>query len=137
MTGKYSDVQFLRNLFIASAAVALLSAYPIAVYASSFQLFSIITGYFISLVIALIGFFLNKNAYEKSMKNFMVMVFGGIGIRMIITGILLVIALLFLKLDTVTLVSSVMFFYFLFISLEIHFLHRKTSEDKLNLNTTR
>ena len=137
MTEKYSDVRFLRNLFFASAAVALLSAYPVSVYATAFQIYSIITGYIISLVIALVGFFLNKKAYEKSLRSFMVMVFGGIGIRMIITAISLVIALTLLKLDPVVLVLSVMFFYFLFISLEIYFLHRKTGEDKLNLKTTR
>ena len=84
---------------------------------------------------------INELAFKKSVKSFMVIVFGGMGIRMMFIAISIVILLYIAGLDEVTLVASVFFFYILFIVLEINYLHtkqllnKKTAADSQSLGT--
>lgn len=60
----------------------------------------------------------------------MMLVFGGMGIRLILVMLFLVILIQFTTLDSISLVGSVFFFYTLFISIEIYFLHKKQLQVK-------
>ena len=131
---KKLDLHFVRNIFIASIIVFIISAYPIHLYASANQITSIFYGYLISLINILIGYGFNEIALSKSPKKFMAVVFGSLLIRLMLMSIILLILLTYSGLDQVALVSSIFFFYFLFISLEIHFLFKKTSGKNLKLN---
>ncbi len=128
MTGipKY-DWKFIRDIFAASAIVTVLSIYPIYFYASHTQVYSFLTGYLISLLNILTGFALNEIAFEKKIKSFMVIVIGGMIARMIVVITLLLLLLRFTDLDTVSLVSSVFFFYFMFTAIEIFHLSKRNS----------
>ncbi|RPI15643.1 MAG: hypothetical protein EHM58_13735 [Ignavibacteriae bacterium] len=131
---KKLDLHFIRNILLASIIVLIISAYPIHIYASANQVISIFYGYLISLINILIGYGFNEIALSKSPKKFMAIVFGSLLFRLMLMSLVLVLLLTYSGLDTVTLVSSVFFFYFLFISLEIHFLFKKTSGKNLKLN---
>jgi len=117
--------RFLKSIAVFSLITFIIAAYPLYKYNSGVQLYSILSGFFISLINALLGFRLNIMAFEKSMKSFMVLVFGGLGLRMIIVIIFLVILLQFSFFEPFSLIASVFFFYILFISIEIYFLHQK------------
>jgi hypothetical protein len=117
--------RFLKVIAVYSLITFIIAAYPLYKYTSGVQLYSIISGFVISLLNALLGFKLNVTAFEKSMKSFMVLVFGGLGIRVIIVILFLVILLQFSLFEPFSLIASVFFFYILFISIEIYFLHRK------------
>ena len=94
------------------------------------------SGYIISLINAIIGYKLNTMAFNKPTKSFMVLVFGGMGIRLIVVMLFLVILIQFTALDSLSLVGSVFFFYTLFISIEIYFLHKiQRQVKKHNLDT--
>lgn len=134
MTGiKKYDWRFVRDTLTASVIVAVLAIYPVYRYTSEIQLYSILSGYFISLLNVFAGFSLNELAFEKKIKSFMVIVIGGMTIRMIGVIILLVLLLHYTILDTVYLVSSVFFFYFVFTSIEIYNLSKKSSRKVLKL----
>jgi len=126
---KKPELRFVRNVLIASVIVFVLAFYPVYTYASGIQTLSIICGYFISLINVLIGYGINERAFSKKVKSFMVIVFGGMAVRMVFVMIVLVLLLTFSVLDTVSLVSSVFFFYFLFIAIEIHSLFKKSSKN--------
>ena len=132
---KKYDTAFLRYVLYASLIVFIAAYYPVYKYASSLQISSIIYGYLISLVNVLIGYGLTGIAFEKKVKSFMVIVFGGMLVRMLLVAVLLLILLYIAKLDAASLVASVFFFYFLFISIEIKFLFKKSSESKINSNS--
>lgn len=117
------DSKFYKYLIITSVVTIVIAAYPVTIYASSLQLYSFVCGYIISLINALIGYKLNTMAFNRSVKSFMILVFGGMGIRLVIVMLLLLILLQFTSLDSMSLVGSVFFFYVLFISIEIYFLH--------------
>lgn len=127
---KKFDTAFLRYVLYASLIVLAAAFYPVYKYASSLQTSSIVYGYLISLINVMIGYGLNSIAFEKKVKSFMVIVFGGMAVRMLAVAVLLLILLYILHLDAVSLVASVFFFYFLFISIEIKFLYKKSSESK-------
>jgi hypothetical protein len=123
--GVISDTQFIKHVVVASIIVLILSSYPVIVYASAIQIYSIICGFCIALINALAGNFLNTLALKKPGKSFMVIVFGSMGIRMMFIAIVLMIMIFFAKLDDFTLVGTVFFFYIIFVSIEIFHLHKK------------
>lgn len=129
---KKFDFGFLKYVLIASFIVFVVALYPIYLYALPKQTESIVYGYLISLVNVVIGFSLNNAALGRKPKSFMVLVFGGMLIRMLIVAVLLLVLLYFAKLEPVMLTASVFFFYFLFISIEIKFLHKKIKTEKQN-----
>jgi hypothetical protein len=118
-----NDKSFIRNVLIASLVFFLLASYPIFKYLSQVQIYSIACGYFVSLLNALIGYKLNRMALKSPVKSFMALVFGGMGIRILISAILLVIFLVIAKLDEISLIGSAFFFYIVFVTLEIYYFH--------------
>jgi len=133
---KKNDAIFLKYSLILSLVVLLIAFYPVYVYASKIQVYSIITGYLISLFNIIIGYSLNRSALNKNVKSFMVIVFGSMTLRLVIVAIFLVILLTYTQLDSISLVSSVFFFYFLFVSLEIYFLTKKPGNTTATGNNT-
>jgi len=129
---KKFDFGFLKYVLIASIIVFVIVFYPVYHFASHEQTEAIIYGYLISLVNVVIGFSLNNSALGRKTKSFMVMVFGGMLIRMLIVAVLLLVLIYFAGLEPVMLTASVFFFYFLFISIEIKFLHKKIKTEKQN-----
>jgi hypothetical protein len=125
---KKNDLMFLKYVLVFSFIVVLISFYPVYIYASKIQIYSFITGYLISFINVLIGHILNKSALNKSVKSFMAIVFGSMALRLILVAIFMVILLTYTKLDSVSLVTSVFFFYFLFVSLEIYFISKKSNK---------
>lgn len=127
---------FIRNITIASIIVILVGLYPAITYTSKNQLYSIIVGYFISLLNAIIGYYLNEAALKKSTRSFMNIVFGGMGLRLMFMIIVLILISSLTSLDLMNLALSIFFFYILFTIFEIHFLHKRLLNGKLNLNPT-
>jgi len=116
---------FIKYILVWSAIILLIAIYPVFFFASTNQVLSIAVGYAVSFINVIIGYSLNKTALRKNVKSFMVIVFGGMAIRLVVVAIILLILLTYSKLESVSLVSSVFFFYFLFISIEIYFLLKK------------
>jgi uncharacterized membrane protein len=108
--------------------------YPLSRYASGSQIISIISGYIISLINVILGYIMIQMALTKGTKSFMVIIFGGMLIRMMIVFIFLILLITYSNFDTTSLITSVFFFYFLFMGLEIYYLVKKKPEDKLKLN---
>lgn len=119
------DSNFIKQVLVASIIVIAVSVYPVSLYATKIQVYSFITGYLISLLNAVIGYGLNEMAFKKPVKSFMVIVFGGMGLRIILVGLFLLIAVAFTNLNAASLVGSVFIFYVLFVTLEILYLNRK------------
>src|SRR3990172_8237809 len=125
MESKITDSSgFYKHSIIFILLFILVSIYPVSVYVSNNQFYSIISGYVIGLLNAIAGYKLNTIALTKSVKSFMVIVFGGMGLRMILIALIILILLYFVKLDEISLVASVFFFYILFVTIELFHLHK-------------
>jgi len=125
-----NDLIFLKYAAIISLILIAAASYPVYKYASEIQIYSFAAGYGISLLNALIGYKLNTMAFGKPTKSFMVLVFGGMGIRLLIVMLILLIILVYSSLDSMSLVGSVFFFYTIFIILEIYFLQKLQGQAK-------
>lgn len=123
---------FFKFIVLSSLIVIVLGSYPVWKYFTVNQINSFVFGYIISLMNAIIGYKLNTMAFGKPTKTFMMLVFGGMGIRLILVMLFLVILIQFTTLDSLSLVGSVFFFYTLFISIEIYFLHKQQLQVKKN-----
>ncbi len=121
---------FFKFIALSSLIVIVLGSYPVWKYFTVNQINSFVFGYIVSLMNAIIGYKLNTMAFGKPTKTFMMLVFGGMGIRLILVMLFLVILIQFTTLDSLSLVGSVFFFYTLFISIEIYFLHKKQLQVK-------
>ena len=128
MENKYSFQRFFSILIYTSLFTALVSAYPVWKYSDTNQINAFLLGFIISFINALIGYKLSLMAFGKSVKSFMVLVFGGMGIRLIIVIIFLLILLQFTSIEALSLTGSVFFFYTLFITIEIYFLHKMSGK---------
>lgn len=126
MKDKSSEFRlYLKTAALSSFVVLIIAIYPVMKYSDPVQINSFICGYIISFINGLLGFKLNAMAIGKSVKRFMILVFGGLGLRIIIVILLLLILLQFSIFEAISLLSSVFFFYILFMSIEIYFLHKK------------
>ncbi len=125
-----SERSFVRNVLIASLAVLLISVYPAKVYLNQLQSISVICGFLVSLINAMVGYKLNEMALNRSVKSFMIVIFGGMGIRILVMVILLLVLLKIAGLDEVSLVGSAFLFYLIFLTLEILYFHTRQSKIK-------
>ncbi|MGH2575482.1 MAG: hypothetical protein ACRDFC_07265, partial [Ignavibacteria bacterium] len=105
--------------------IFIISFYPIYIYASTTQIYSFIYGYLISFLNVLIGYGLIETALSRGIKKFMAIIFGGMFIRIFLAACLIIVLISYANADTMALVSSVFLFYFVFISIEIHYLHKR------------
>ncbi|HMT11211.1 MAG TPA: hypothetical protein PKA39_06260 [Ignavibacteria bacterium] len=125
-----NDLNFLKYAAIISLILIAAASYPVYKYATEIQIYSFAAGYAISLLNALLGYKLNTMAFGKPTKSFMMLVFGGMGIRLLIVMLILLIILVYSPLDSMSLVGSVFFFYTVFIILEIYFLQKQQAQAK-------
>lgn len=125
-----NDLNFLKYAGLISLILIAAASYPVYKYATEIQIYSFAAGYGISLLNALLGYKLNTMAFGKPTKSFMMLVFGGMGIRLLIVMLILLIILVYTPLDSMSLVGSVFFFYTVFIILEIYFLQKQQAQAK-------
>ena len=128
--------KFIKHVMIVSVIIFILATYPVFVYASSKQVYAFIGGYLIGLVNALIGYRMNEMAFNKPVKVFMALVFGGMGLRIMLIGFSIFMLLYFAKLDEFSLIGSVFVFYVIFLTLEITYLHKKQKQVKVTLQSS-
>jgi len=119
------DFRFVRNIGAASLIILILGFYPAYVYTTHLQIVSIVYGYAVCLVNVLIGFALNETAVVKEFKVFMVILFGGMFIRIFLSAGLLALIIFTGAADTAALIGSFFFFYVIFTAMELQFIHRK------------
>lgn len=130
------ESNFFKHVLIASLISFIIASYPVYAYAASVQIYSIICGFGIALINAIAGYMLNRMAFNKPVKVFMAVVFGGMGLRILFICLLLLILLYFAKLDEVSLIASVFYFYIVFSAIEIYHLHTRTEKAKQQAGKT-
>lgn len=90
---------------------------------SSVMFKSLIIGAIISLLNFLIGFALIKFSLKKSEKIFLIALWGGLLIRLILGLSLVLITLIFLEINTYGFIFSILFFYVFYLLIEIFYLN--------------
>ena len=79
---------------------------------------------FLNFTIGLLFIFLGIN---NSNKRFLISLFGGLLLRLIIMIFLVVVTLKFLEINEISFIFSLLFFYFLYVTIEIIYLNLRKS----------
>lgn len=84
---------------------------------------SILTGIGVNLLNFILGVIFFRLGIVRSNSLFLVSIFGGILIRLLLTLFAVLMCLLFLELKPLSFIFSILFFYFLHLSIEIIYLN--------------
>jgi hypothetical protein len=119
------DFNFPLRLFGVIVVIALLSAYPLFTYATSEVIHACVAGAVLSLVNVLCGFAAIEYAFDKPDDVFYKTVFGGMVLRlMFVLGAMVMLIEIF-RVNVPALAFSLMFFYVIFLIMEIVFIQQK------------
>ena len=122
---------FIVFFSISVLALLIVSVFYLASLISAILFESIIFGALISLLNFLIGFLLIKFSLRKSEKIFLLSLWGGLLLRLILGLTLILITLIFLEINTYGFIFSILFFYVFYLLIEIFYLNlgRKSQFD--------
>lgn len=132
MSGRRTvDLSFLKHILIVLAASALLGMYPVRQYASAEVTEGIVAGVVLSVINALLGFAVLQFSVNKSYTTFVQIVLGGIAVRLFVMVGLLLASIVVLKIDSVSLVSSLFVMYIVLLTVEVLYIHNKVQHSLL------
>lgn len=119
------DSRFPKQVFLTLAAGGGLSAYPLLKFASLEIIEAAAMGALLSTANVLAGYFAIEYSFEKSHTTFLKAMVGGMGIRMILMLVALVVLIKVFNMHAVALTSFLLGFYVVYLVLEIMFIQKK------------
>ena len=118
MTLRSVPVRFLKTLFVVTVAMVVILAYPVSAWMSDHQQRAVYAAAIMALANVILGYFILAYGIDKSTSQFMISVFGGMGVRMFL--ILAALAILLVNgFNAGVLALSFMGFYVIFMVVEI------------------
>jgi hypothetical protein len=119
-----NEKQLLRSGIIFSIILLFIVTMLFTLSSISQVLFiSIIIGFSISAINFILGLSIIKISLAKSEKIFLLALWGGVLLRLILGLILVLISLIFLEINTYGFIFSILFFYVFYLIIEIFYLN--------------
>jgi len=125
---KIDTGKFLRYIAVVVVLSWVLISYPLFKFANFEFIKSFFVGFLISLVNSVVGFLIIKRGMLKPDREFFKLTLGSMGIRLFAIAGLILVFLEILNFEVYGLVSSLLLFYFVFLSVEIFLLNRLTTK---------
>jgi hypothetical protein len=119
------DKRFPLQVLGALIVVGCAGAYPMIRYGSPEILIAASVGTLLSTVNVLVGFFAIEYSFNRSYTTFLKTVLGGMGVRMALMLVALLVLIKAVGLHTVALTVSLLGFHLIFLILEVLFIHKK------------
>ena len=127
LLGVKADKRFPLQVLGALVVVALLGAYPTFRFASPEIVLAMGVGALLSTVNVLLGFMAIEYSFDKSYTTFLKVVLGGMGVRMALMLVALIVLIKVVELHAVALTVSLLSFYLIFLVLEVVFIQKKVT----------
>ncbi len=121
------DVRFPKQVALTLVVVGVLAAYPLIRFASTQIVIASMVGAALSTINVLLGYLTIEYAYDRSSATFLKAVLGGMGVRMLLMLGVMALLITIVQMHAVALTVSLLFFYVVFMVLEILFVQRKVS----------
>ena len=121
------DRSFPRQILLTLFAIVLLGAYPLMKYGSSNVVHASIIGAVLATANVLFGYATIEYSFDKSATTFLKFVLGGMGLRLLVLGLMIVLLVEGFHVHVGGLVWSLGICYVVFLVLEILFLQKKVS----------
>ena len=119
------DWSFPRQVFVALSVVGCCSAYPLLKYGTAEILEAVLAGALITTLNVLAGYAAIEYSQGRSASTFLKVVLGGMLVRMMAVASVLVVLIKLFEFQVAALVWSIVFFYVVFLALEIMFIQKK------------
>jgi hypothetical protein len=119
------DLSFPRQVFLTLAVAACCGAYPLLKYATTEILEAVAAGALITTLNVLAGYAAIEYSHGKSASTFLRVVLGGMGIRMLAVGSVIVVLVKVFDVHVQALIWSIVFFTVVYLALEIMFIQKK------------
>ncbi|MBI5022117.1 MAG: hypothetical protein HZB59_11840 [Ignavibacteriales bacterium] len=119
------DWSFPRQIAIAIIIIFIIGGYPLFTMLDVVTIKAIFLGMALATLNVILGYAAIEYSIGKSMTTFFKYVIGGMGLRLVLLSILLVVLIKIFSLPVLALVGSMGFFYMIFLVLEILYIQRK------------
>lgn len=117
--------RFVRQVVIAAVIAGLVAAYPLYVYGSPRLVWSVVAGCGVCILNVLAGCWAIAWAVRKPRKVFFPAVFGSMGIRTAVIGVVVLALVKATDVHVAGFIGSLFGFFFLFQTMEVLFLTRR------------
>jgi hypothetical protein len=121
------DWSFPRQVFLTLVVVGCCAAYPLFKYGTAEMLKSVAAGALMTTINVLAGYAAIEYSRGRSASAFLRVVLGGMGVRMLAMAAALVVLIKVFEFQVQGLIWSMVFFYVVFLALEIVFIQKKFS----------
>jgi hypothetical protein len=119
------DWSFPRRIAIAIVIMIIFGAYPLFTVWDAVTIEAIFVGMALATLNVILGYAAIEYSIGKSTTTFFKYVIGGMGLRLVLLSILLVILIKIFSLPVLALVGSMGIFYMVFLVLEVLYIQRK------------
>lgn len=122
------DYSFIRTAVLWQIGIAVVIAYPLAELATADIRVAVVAAWVLSVVYLCAGILFIEYSYTKSNLTFLKVVLGGITVRLLAMGALVITLIQVYDVRPLPLLISLMFFYGIGLMLEIKLLQKKASQ---------
>ncbi|MBI5475770.1 MAG: hypothetical protein HY964_03430 [Ignavibacteriales bacterium] len=126
------DWLFPRQILIATTIIWVLGGYPLISKAENSTIIAVIFGMILSIINVLLGFLAIQYSIGKSTATFFKFVIGGMGLRLLIFAVVLVVMIKIYSIPSLALISSLGIFYMVFLVLEVLYIQKKVEIKQQN-----
>jgi len=127
-----TDWLFPRQVALALTIVIALGIYPLVQYGTREMFLAAAAGMLIATANVLAGFAAIEYSFKKSATTFLKVVLGGMGLRMLVMGVLIVALVKFGEMHIGGLIASLAVFYVIYLTMEVLFIQKRFSHKQGN-----
>lgn len=118
---------FPKQIILALLAIGCVGVYPLWKSGTSEIIESVIVGAALSTVNILLGYAAIEYSFGKSVSTFFKVVIGGMGIRLLLMAVALVLFIKIFDFHIAALIGSIGIFYVVFLTLEVLYIQKKVN----------
>jgi len=126
----FNNKKFLLKLFASTLVILVIILGLLNLLYHGKKSSEILAGYFVSLIIFILGFLTINWALKKSLKTFLAFILGGMFLRFVLIGVAIFLFMRFTQIDIVYFILSFFLFYLIYQFFEIRFLNMKISKGR-------
>ncbi len=119
------DWSFPRQIFLAIMIIGCVGTYPLLKFGTIKIFEAVIVGAILTTVNVLLGYAAIEYSLGKSTTTFFKFVIGGMGIRLFLMAVILVLLIKVFQLHVGALIGSMGIFYVAFLTLEVFYIQKK------------
>jgi len=116
---------FLKTIGIITLLVWGCMALPLYFYAEPMMIWGVVAGWLVSALCFTTGYYAVCRSFQRSSRALMISLFGGMLARLVFIGVVVLLLVQLTSLHVVSLLSSLLGFYVVYLIIELYFVHNR------------